>query len=159
MNSLIRKKWAAALEECDSHILRIQNAINHLADKLPISKEVYDFLNDRDIAYVDQLVFRFSKLQDVMGKKVFPLSLGLLGEDVESFSFIDLLNKLEVLRIIPSATKWMDWRELRNDLTHEYPDVIEDRIEALNNLSSVLAEIQSVYQNIKKIVTEKSQAF
>jgi hypothetical protein len=52
----------------------------------------------------------------------------------------------------------MDWRELRNDLTHEYPDVIEDRIEALNNLSSVLAEIQSVYQNIKKIVTEKSQA-
>jgi hypothetical protein len=40
---------------------------------------------------------------------------------------------------------------------HEYPDVIEDRIEALNNLSSVLAEIQSVYQNIKKIVTEKSQ--
>jgi len=69
-----------------------------------------------------------------------------------------LLNRLEVLRIIPSATKWMDWRELRNDLTHEYPDVIEDRIEALNNLRSVLAEIQSVYQNIKKIVTEKSQA-
>lgn len=51
----------------------------------------------------------------------------------------------------------MDWREVRNDLSREYPDVIEDRIEALNNLSSVLAEIQSVYQKIKKIVTEKSQ--
>jgi hypothetical protein len=37
MISLIRKKWEAALDECDSHILRIQHAIDHLADKLPLS--------------------------------------------------------------------------------------------------------------------------
>jgi len=156
MNLLNHKKWAAALTECDSHILRIQHALDHLADKIPLSKEVYDFLSDRDIAYIDQIVFRFSKLQDVMGKKVFPLGLGLLGEDIAGVPFIDLLNKLESLRIIPSAARWMDLRELRNDLTHEYPDVIEDRIEALNNLNSVLAEILGVYGNIKKIVKEKS---
>ncbi|MFM8982842.1 MAG: toxin-antitoxin system antitoxin subunit, partial [Spartobacteria bacterium] len=156
MNLLNHKKWAAALAECDSHILRIQHALDHLADKIPLSKEVYDFLSDRDIAYIDQIVFRFSKLQDVMGKNVFPLGLGLLGEDIPGVPFIDLLNKLESLRIIPSAARWLDLRELRNDLTHEYPDVIEDRIEALNNLNSVLAEILSVYGNIKKIVKEKS---
>ena len=156
MISLTRKKWEAALDECDSHILRIQHAIDHLADKLPLSKEVYDFLSDLDIAYIDQIVFRFSKLQDVIGKKVFPLGLALLGEDEQGVSFIDLLNKLESLRILPSAARWMDLRELRNDLTHEYPDVIEDRIEALNNLNSVLAEILGVYRNMRKIVEGKS---
>lgn len=69
MKTLTHKKWAAALDECDSHILRIQHALNHLADKLPISKEGYDFLNDRDIAYIDQLVFRFSKLQRCDGQE------------------------------------------------------------------------------------------
>jgi hypothetical protein len=141
MNSLNRKKWIAALYECDARIVRIQNAMDHLADKLPLTKEVYDFLDDRDIAFIDQIVFRFSKLQDTMGKKIFRLGL-VLGEDVESFSFIDLLNKLEPLGMLPSTSKWMDWRELRNDLTHQYPDVIEDRIDAVNNLSSVLTEIQ-----------------
>ena len=156
MIPLTRKKLEAAFDECDSHIIRIQHAIDHLADKLPLSKEVYDFLSDLDIAYIDQIVFRFSKLQDVIGKKVFPLGLALLGEDVQGVSFIDLLNKLESLRILPSAARWMDLRELRNDLTHEYPDVIEDRIEALNNLNSVLAEILGVYRNMRKIVEGKS---
>lgn len=156
MNSLNHKKWVVALDECDSHILRIQHALDHLADKLPLSKEVYHFLSDRDIAYIDQIVFRFSKLQDAMGKKVFPLGLGLLGEDIQGVPFIDLLNKLESLRILPSAARWMDMRELRNDLTHEYPDVIEDRIEALNNLNSVLGEMLGVYRNIRNLVEEKS---
>lgn len=66
MTNLNRKKWVAALNECDSHILRIQHAINHLADKLPLSKEVYNFLSDRDIAYIDQIVFRFSKWLDFL---------------------------------------------------------------------------------------------
>ena len=144
------------MEECDAHILRIQNAINHLAPKLPFTKEAYDFLSDSDIAYIDQIVFRFSKLQDTTGNKIFPLGLVLLGEDIEARPFIDLLNKLEELRIIPSSSKWMEWRELRNDLTHEYPDIVEDRIDALNNLKSALADILQAYQKIRKIVANTS---
>ena len=149
MNSLIRKKWISALDECDAHIVRIQIAIDHLADKLPLTKEVYDFLDDREIAYIDQIVFRFSKLQDTVGKKIFPLGLILLGEDVQGLSSIDLLNKLEALGMLPSPSKWMEWREMRNDLTHEYPD-------ALNTLKNVLAEMLDVYANIRKIVNEKT---
>jgi hypothetical protein len=152
MNSLCHKRWVSAGEECDAHILRIQNAINHLAQKLPLTKEAYDFLSDSDIAYIDQIVFRFSKLQDTIGNKIFPLGLVLLGEDIDARPFIDLLNKLEELRIIPSSSKWMEWRELRNDLTHEYPDIVEDRIHALNNLKTALSEILQVYQKIKAIV-------
>jgi len=155
MNSLNRKKWIAALDECDAHIVRIQHALDHLADKLPLTKEIYDYLDDRDIAYIDQIVFRFSKLQDTMGKKIFPLGLVLLGEDVQGLPFIDLLNKLEALGMLPSSSKWMEWREMRNDLTHEYPDVVEDRIDALNNLQNILAEMLNVYANIRKFVNAK----
>jgi hypothetical protein len=156
MNSLCHKKWLSALDECDAHITRIQHAIDHLAEKLPLTKEVYDFLSDSDIAFIDQIVFRFSKLQDTIGKKIFPLGLVLLGEDIEARPFIDLLNKLEELRLIPSSSKWMEWRDLRNDLTHEYPDIIEDRIDALNNLKAALSEISQVYQKIKTIVANTS---
>lgn len=156
MNSLVHKKWISALDECDAHIVRIQNAMDHLADKLPLTKEVYDFLDDPEIAYIDQIVFRFSKLQYTVGKKIFPLGLILLGEDVQGLSFIDLLNKLEALGMLPSPSKWMEWREMRNDLTHEYPDVVEDRIDALNTLKNVLAEMLDVYANIRKIVNEKT---
>jgi hypothetical protein len=156
MNSLCHKRWVSAVDECDAHILRIQNALNHLAQKLPFTKEAYDFLSDSDIAYIDQIVFRFSKLQDTIGNKIFPLGLVLLGEDIEARPFIDLLNKLEELKIIPSSSKWMEWRELRNDLTHEYPDIVEDRIDALNNLNSALADILQAYQKIRKIVANTS---
>ena len=70
-------------------------------------------------------------------------------------SFIDLLNKLEALGMLPSPSKWMEWREMRNDLTHEYPDVVEDRIDALNNLQNILAEMLNVYANIRKFVNAK----
>jgi uncharacterized protein with HEPN domain len=49
----------------------------------------------------------------------------------------------------------MEWREMRNDLTHEYPDVVEDRIDALNNLKNILAEMLNVYANIRKFVNAK----
>jgi uncharacterized protein with HEPN domain len=155
MNSLNLKKWIAALDECDVHIVRIQHALDHLADKLPLTKETYDYLDDRDIAYIDQIVFRFSKLQDTMGKKIFPLGLVLLGEDVQGIPFIDLLNKLEALGMLPSSSKWMEWREMRNDLTHEYPDVVQDRIDELNNLKNILVEMLNVYENIRKFVDVK----
>jgi hypothetical protein len=52
MNSLYHKKWLSDVEECDAHVLRVQNAIDHLAQKLPLTEEAYDFLTDSDIAYI-----------------------------------------------------------------------------------------------------------
>lgn len=73
MNSLCHKRWVSALDECDAHILRIQNAIDHLAQKLPLTKDAYDFLSDSDIAYIDQIVFGFSKLSRYDWKQDFSI--------------------------------------------------------------------------------------
>ena len=47
-----------------------------------------------------------------------------------------------------SKIQWGNW----DDLPHEYPDTIEDRIESLNALSGALAEIEKNFGDFAKEV-------
>jgi len=84
-----------------------------------------------------------------MGEKLFPSVLILLGEYKSSMAFRDTLNKLERLEIIPSVAKWMEFREIRNTLTHEYPDNEDEIIEGIKLALIVYSEIKDIYDNIK----------
>jgi uncharacterized protein YutE (UPF0331/DUF86 family) len=57
--------------------------------------------------------------------------------------------KLERLEIIPSAEKWMNYREIRNILTHEYPDNEDEIIEGIKLALDAYKEIKNIYDNIK----------
>ncbi len=76
-------------------------------------------VDEDDISFFDQLIYRYMKLQDTMGEKLFPVALKLLGEDFSAKPFVDVLNRLERLCLISSREEWLVWRELRNDLSHE----------------------------------------
>jgi len=73
---------------------------------MPLSIESYLSLNDVDLSFIDQLIFRFSKLQDTMGEKIFPFILVLSKEDVKKKTFIDILNRLEELEVV-DKTEWL----------------------------------------------------
>ena len=90
-------------EICDRHIQRIEEALGELADLLPMSVEDYVGLNSEQIRCLDQFIFRFSKLQDAMGAKIFRNLLEYLDEDVSSLPMRDLLNLLERYRLIDKA--------------------------------------------------------
>ena len=45
-----------------------------------------------------------------------------IGEYEQNMPFIDRLNRLEKLSIIDDAEKWLNLREIRNLVSHEYPD-------------------------------------
>jgi len=79
-------------------------------------------------------LFRFTKLQDEMGTNTFRFLLEFLQEDIANKPFRDILNLLERLEIIDSADSWLTMREIRNDLTYEYPLMLDDTIEKLNHL-------------------------
>lgn len=64
-------------------VLAWSNATGLKAD----SKEIYLKLNDIDQSFIDQLIFRFSKLQDTIGEKIFPSILILTKEDVKKKNF------------------------------------------------------------------------
>jgi len=46
---------------------------------------------------LDQLLFRFSKLQDALGIRLVPATLAALAEPFEEWPMIDRLNRLEKL--------------------------------------------------------------
>lgn len=63
------------------------------------------------------MILRFSKLQDILGTKIFGLLLAALGENADAL--IDKLNKLERLNYIADINWWMDLREMRNQFAHD----------------------------------------
>lgn len=81
---------------------------------------------------VDQILFRFTKLQDAVGNRLIPATLSALQEPFEDWPMIDRLNRLEKLGFI-NTDEWLAWREIRNRLAHEYPDLPEIRFAAILN--------------------------
>ncbi|MBI3155041.1 MAG: hypothetical protein HYZ20_06505 [Burkholderiales bacterium] len=69
----------------------------------------------------DQILFRFTKLQDSLGERLIPATLESLAEPSEQWPMRDRLDRLEKLGYL-DVDAWLQWREIRNRLAHEYPD-------------------------------------
>ena len=65
-----------------------------------MNSEAYKGLPQEQISQTDQLIYRFSQLQDTIGNKLFPLILQGLGEYSQNMPFIAIINKLEKLSMI-----------------------------------------------------------
>jgi hypothetical protein len=70
------------------------------------------------------------------------------GEDTETMVFKDMLLRLEKLRILPSASEWMELREIRNLVSHEYPEDLDKLITGLNLLRSQAWRLMEIYNGI-----------
>lgn len=76
---------------------------------------------DRDPELAERLeafVSRFGRMQDTIGEKLLPRWLQAQGETPGSM--IDVLRRAERLNIIEDAALWLDIRQRRNQLIHEY---------------------------------------
>lgn len=150
-----RNKLNEAILLCSLHIERMSFAYMKVEKHFPLNTVKYKALEAEEISFFDQLIFRFSKLQDSMGGKLFPELLENLGEKVKGIPFIDLLNKLEELGIIHDATDWQLLRETRNIVTHEYPFNTEEVIEGLNLLGQHYKLILNVWQNVDTYIKNR----
>jgi len=61
-------------------------------------------------------------------------------------SMLDVLDRLEKLMLIPSGSRWLDYRNLRNILTHEYPDNRDELIEGVQLALQVFQEILHIQE-------------
>lgn len=136
---------------CDKHILRINEALKDLSSTLPLTAENYIQLDRDQIRCIDQFIFRFSKLQDAMGAKIFRFILEYLDEDVTSLPMRDILNRLERFQILPDANEWLYIRELRNEIAHDYPMMENDVIRILNELFSKVEIMYGIYDKLKAV--------
>lgn len=123
----------SVIDVAEIHAKRLKYAMKKLSSYFPISPEVILNLSEDEIPLFELYTSRFSKLQDLMGNALFPKLLESVGEPVDEMTFIDRLNRLEKLGILDSAENWMTLRQIRNHLSHEYPDQPEITAEYLND--------------------------
>ena len=151
----IKERMEREFEICDRHILRIKEALKDLSSHLPLQLDEYAAQDTELVRCIDQFIFRFSKLQDSMGAKLFRYILEYLDEDIKYLPMRDILNRLERYSIIPSSHEWIYIRELRNDIAHDYPIDEKDTVTALNELISKTEILFEIYDGLKERYKEQ----
>ena len=145
-------KFQKTLHEANVHLARIYEAIDELGKKyqFPIAQEQFaELLTNRiDLAFADQIIYRFSKAQDTIGAKLFKAFLLYQGENVDR-PFLDILNELEKLHIV-DVEEWFVLREIRNDITHDYEDNRDQARLILNNIYQYRGELRQILVEIEQ---------
>ena len=130
---LCKQRIESVLRECDAHRVRIASCMGHLAPLFPLDVARFSCLGDEAVAHVDQMLYRFGKMQDAMGRRLFPQLYGWLEEDPEPRPFADILDRLEKWNVV-DAELWRVFRGLRNSVAHDYPEAVTETVAALNVL-------------------------
>lgn len=118
------------------HSHRVLYARGKMKSFFPLKTALeYRNLSDEEVEHIDQLIYRFQKLQDDMGTKLFKSIVANLGEtEVFNKPILEILNIMKKYGIISENTDWQSMREIRNALAHEYLDDVNNDIELLNYL-------------------------
>lgn len=148
MNESSRAKFDAALAECRRHAAVLDEARRALPagfaapDVAAIDREQRRLL--------DQLAYRFMKLQDSLGEKVLPGILTLTLEPLPpEATFAEKLQRLERLGVVASAGTWRLLREVRNSLAHEYPENPALQAAALTRLVKGAGELLELWSGVE----------
>ena len=133
-------------EELEIHFRRIDALLPEIKSYLPFKES--DFDDTEKIKTIDSFIYRFTKVQDRMGERFFPLILSELQEYKRSMALIDVLHRLEKLELLQNSDDWIEYRKLRNTLTHEYPDNEDEIIEAINLSIEAYIDMKNIYHKI-----------
>ena len=140
-------RLAAALWECDRHRLILYEALSEWqALDIPNSQALEQDSSLRRLT--DQIIYRFTKLQDAMGERLVPAVLGWLREPHEAWPMRDRLDRLEKLGYLDVET-WLQWRDVRNRLAHEYPGAADQRYAAVLATMAAAAAMVAAFTHWK----------
>lgn len=131
------------------HEGRLHDALEHLKNFLPMDENKLAVLTKDDYAYLDVMSVRYAKLQDLIGSKIFYLLIDVLSEPIEGNRFLDVLNHLEKIGIIESVNFWIDLRNIRNFIAHEYPEKPEILLKNINILHASSLKLLDFWQKLK----------
>lgn len=148
-------QFAPVFENCSRHLRYLEAARERLPR--PVTAMHLSEPTDALVAALDQFAFRFVRLQDTMGAKLFRAFLvECLKEPYEEAPFRDVLDRLEGLRLIGSADAWERIRVMRNALAHDYPESAEEKAAALNMALEMVDEMDAVLQRLRNSAAESA---
>jgi hypothetical protein len=142
-------KLTETLDICDLHHQRMIFARESIEKYFPLTEINLSRISPIEQALFDQLIYRFSKLQDSMGSRLFKQLLEALEEDISGLPFIDILYKMEKLNLLDDAKDWIALRQTRNTISHEYPFFKEVQMEELNLLPEEVVKLAAIWSKLK----------
>lgn len=151
----LRDKLTETLAICDLHHQRMMFAYNRISGYFPLTEKGFSQINPIELAFFDQLIYRFSKLQDSMGSRLFKQIMEMLEEDITGLPFIDILFKMEKLNLLDQAKDWISLRLTRNTISHEYPFYKEVRMEELNLLPEEVEKLSGIWTKLKEYTQQR----
>ena len=128
--AIVKERLTNYFNETKKHIAKIESVKRALDNIMPLDIESFDKLSEIKQDKLDVLVFRFSKLQDLLGRKIFRTILEYSGFDT-NISFVKILSELEKESLL-NVDRWISLRDVRNAIAHEYPNEEENMIEEIN---------------------------
>ena len=146
----LRDKLTETLAICDLHFQRMMFAYHSIQKYFPLTEFNFGRISEMELALFDQLIYRFSKLQDSMGTRLFKQVLEALEEDVSGLPFIDILYKMEKLSLLENAKDWISLRQTRNTVSHEYPFYKVIQIAELNLMPEDVGKLSGIWIKLKE---------
>ena len=148
-------KLKKTLAICDLHHQRMMFAWESIEKYFPVTEINFSQISPIELALFDQLIYRFSKLQDSMGSRLFKQLLEALEEDISRLPFIDILYKMEKLNLLDDAKDWIVLRQTRNTVSHEYPFFKEVQMEELNLLPEEVIKLAAIWIKLKEYALKR----
>jgi len=121
-----------------------------LIDDLLKEQNIYDqftfnTLKPEKRAILDAYLKRFASIQDFLGAKIFSLLLEIAG--INNSKMSEVLSNIEKENIIDSLENWIELREVRNELEHDYPEELQEALDDLKYCVNNFYKIESYYLN------------
>lgn len=101
---------------------------------------------------VEAFVSRFCRLQDTLGDKLLPAVLSALGEPPAAH--LINLDKAERFGWLDSAEKWLQMRQLRNQMIHEYIEDVQTFTDAIQAAIQSQPQLQRFAQRLAEVCRE-----
>ena len=121
---------------------------NFLDQNDVLTVEKFNFIDPKDRALFDAYIKRFASIQDFLGAKIFPLLVEISG--IGSVKMTEVLYQMEREEVIDSIASWIELREIRNELEHDYPDELEEALKDLKFCIESFSLLESYFFNAKK---------
>ena len=142
MKQILQKQ----LKKVDAHYKALKEYKEYIAkSKFDFSIDEFEDLSTESKAVLEAYLKRFSSLQDYLGAKVFKSLLDISGISYSKMSeVLTLVEKEEIV----SFDKWIEFRTIRNDLEHDYPDELEDALSDLKQCVDSFDDLESVVYKV-----------
>ena len=116
-----------------------------LKEKNIYEQFVFNTLKPQEKAILDAYLKRFTSVQDFLGAKIFSLLLEVAG--ISGSKMSEVLYNIEKEQIIDSLDNWIELREVRNELEHDYPEELEEALKDLKFCIDSFEKLESYYLN------------